>query len=137
LPKFSDVIQSDEEDKEEPPVARVANPWLKGVIPQLERLNVETLKDCLHEKVVKMPMVVYLYVDWRKVGVRDGWQEPAELAHDYIIDNLQHNPPDFEYFTVFDEPVRTKKRRTSINGTEHDATLYGFSLVASMMSDSA
>ena len=135
LPKFSDENQSDEDDKEDSPVARIASPWLRGVVPQLECLNVDLLKGCLHEKVVKMPMVVYLYVDWRKAGARDGWQAAAELTHDYIISNLNSNPPNFEYFTIFDEPVRTKKRRTSIGASEHDATLYGFSLVGSMIGD--
>lgn len=136
LPKFSDEEQSEEERKDESPVSRIVNPWLKGVIPQLKCLNVEALKNCLHEKVIKMPMVVYLYVDWRKIDIRDGWQKTADRAHDYIIANLKSCAPDFEYFTVFEKPIRTRKRRTSIFDSKHDATLYGFSLVASAMGES-
>lgn len=133
LPKYGDKEKPEKEHRDESTVSRIVNPWLNGVIPQLKCLNVEVLKNCLHEKVIKMPMVIYLYVDWKKIDICEGWQKSADRAHDYIVANLKYFSPDFEYFTVFEKPIRTRRRKTSIINSKHDATLYGFSLVASAM----
>lgn len=117
------------EDTKANPKARVIKPWLNGVISQLEQLKIGPLSACLHQKVVKLPMVIYWYVDWRKNGPREGWEQVAVGTHERIVDDLSVRPPEFEYFTVFEQPLRTRKRRSDL-GEIPDMSLYGFSLVA-------
>lgn len=111
------------------PQIRVTKPWLQGVVSQLKQLKVGPLSACLHQKVVKLPMVIYLYVDWRKNGPQDGWEKVAEGKHESIVNDLSAHPPEFEYFTVFGQPVRTRKRRSTLD-EDPNMSLYGFSLVA-------
>lgn len=120
---------TNEEDEDIDPKVRVTKPWLDGVVSQLQKLEIDTLSACLHQKVVKLPMVIYLYVDWRKNGPREGWEQVAAGTHERIVSDLSYHPPEFEFFTVFDTPVRTRMRRSKLVG-EPNMSLYGFSLVA-------
>lgn len=124
------------DEEETDPKVRITKPWLDGVMSQLEQLKVDSLSTCLHQKVVKLPMVIYLYVDWRKSGPRDEWQEAAAVTHEYIVRNLAEHPPEFEYFSVLDEPIRTRKRRSELSD-EPNMSLYGFTFVAGTVSSDA
>ena len=117
------------EDEEANPKIRITKPWVDGVVSQLQQLEIDTLSACLHQKIVKLPMVIYLYVDWRKNGPREGREEAALSVHQNIIKDLAAAPPEFEYFTVFNTPIRTRKRRSTLDD-EPNMSLYGFSFIA-------
>ncbi len=118
-------------------VAKIVDPWSshsigneQGVVSQLQALNTKSLSTCLKLKLVKLPVVLYLYIGLGKNGPREKWKSLADSTHEYIIHQLNHEPPQFEFRSILDEPIRTRKRRTPLD-SEADLTLYGFSLIAS------
>ena len=116
-------------DNEEPPLIRITKPWKldsHGVVSQLSDLEIDSIGHA-HDKIVKMPIVLYLHVDWRNGEPRDKWQDLSAQTHSRIKSTLEHEtPPQFNYYSLLEVPIRTR-RRTSDN----PMTLYGFTLVAS------
>jgi hypothetical protein len=110
--------------------ARVTKPWVNGVVEQLKNLETVSLSSCLQKKVVKIAMVIYLHVDWRKSGPQVNWKKMSKPTHDLVIADLRGDEPEFSYFSVLKQPIRTRKRRTALSD-EHDMSMYGFTFVAS------
>lgn len=117
------------DDEERDTKARITKPW-NGVVEQLNNLDTSTLSSCLQKKVVKIGMVIYLHVDWRKNGPQVDWEKMSELTHDLVIADLREIEPEFSYFSVLDRPIRTRNRRTALS-EDHDMSMYSFTLVAS------
>jgi hypothetical protein len=124
------TLDSDQETQ------RVINPWNNykknvGVVYQLKALDANSISQCLDKKVVKLPLVLYLYIDWRDSPVSDDSNSYVKKSHKYVMNQLRPEPH-YERFDCLANPLRTRKRKTSLNAPA-DMNLYRFSLVASAL----
>lgn len=133
----------DEPDGIQTPSQRILKPWYGrgskgneiGVVSQLKNLEVESIGD-KHEVVIKIPMVLYLYVDWRTNEPqpnKDKLKNCLDNMYSHIWNTLTTSAPpclpQFQLYSILDESIRTRKRSASLE-IDPNMTLYGFSLVA-------
>ena len=50
-----------------------------------------------------------------------------------FIKNIESVAPEFELYSVLDKPIRTRRRKTILEGNNHNMTFYGFSIIASTL----
>jgi len=121
------------------PLVRITKAW-EGAVDQLIKLNTKALETCLHTKVVKIPLVVFIYNDYCKEHSHSDWKDRAMNTHEFILNNIEDFikniesvAPEFELYSVLDKPIRTRRRKTILEGNNHNMTFYGFSIIASTL----
>jgi hypothetical protein len=116
-------------DDDENPLVRIVKPWKLencGAVSQLREIQTDNLY-FPNKRIVKMPVVLYLHVDWRDDKPYNNWKDLSSKTHSRIRDALQNDElPKFHYYSLLKDPIRTH-RRTSVG----NMTLYSFSLFAS------
>ncbi len=121
------------------PIKCIIKPW-DGVVSQLNGLDKYSIETCLHKKVVKLPMVIYMHVDWCKQKPSVDVAEAGDLvgvvaqSHSKIVAEIskQGDAPEFQFYSPLSEPVRTRMRKSSLADAPN-MTLYGFSFIASTL----
>lgn len=128
----------DIDDDNMTPTQRLVRPWQKAV-KQLIELDEKSLGNALEQKIVKLPMAIYLHIDNRQHAEPSDWQAYSTETHAKIVAQLDaHADCDttteyyFSYFQPLTSTVTTSRRKGCLVEGTRDVKLYGFSLFAGM-----
>ncbi|MGP8291557.1 hypothetical protein ACT3OH_14925 [Vreelandella zhanjiangensis] len=130
--------QMNEDEENATLTQRLVRPWQKAV-SQLRELESGSLGQALQQKIVKLPMAIYLHIDNRQQDNSANWQVHSANTHQKIVAQLnahaQHDVTaeyHFSYFQPLINTMKTSRRKGCLVEGTPDVRLYGFSLIAGM-----
>lgn len=126
-------IPDDDKESSLSPVERVVKPW-KDAVKQLKPdLNIQ-IGDVFGSPIVKLPLVLYIHVDYRGPDGALISSDAAE-ATKYVLEQLSEcgisneELPAFVHCDSFFKPFQTRRRRDKLNTENKCVNVYGFSLM--------